>query len=111
MDKKCLEARDYQGCVASFSGYSAVTKSSDSYQKQLLLEQMLNEQRENARLQRRMELERRLMELDRIERERRYRMADSFKRAMDGIADSYKPRPSLNCTSNSIGSSLYTSCY
>lgn len=101
--EKCLEARDYQGCIDSFSGRRSSANSSDYEERMLELQrQALYEQRRNTMIENQ-------RESARIDRERRQQRGDAFKKAMDGIADAFKPK--LSCTSSSLGSSVYTDCY
>ena len=102
--EKCKDARDYQGCVNSFTGRSTASQSSDYMERQLQLQQdMLYEQRRAARAAQQ-------READRIEAERRRRFSKAIKDGFDGLSDAFNPK-TTNCTSNRIGSTVYTNCH
>ena len=81
--KMCLEARDYQGCVNSFTGRKP-SSSNSNYEREMLRlrEQELLQQQINAQQQQ-----------DRYERERKWRMWNDLQRQLNP--------PSVNCTTTS----------
>ena len=68
-----------------------------------LQEDMLYEQRRAARAAQQ-------READRIEAEQRRRRVKAIQDGLAGLSDAFNPK-TTNCTSDSIGSTVYTECY